>query len=457
MNVNENLQNLKIENQVDSLIGYESDLQSIISVAESASSINSAPSDEFVVLRLPEFEDNDKPAESPNVCIPVANIKIEKIDSNEENNKSENEDSNNNTQTTPESSDSVSNEQKSKYAYIVCNGQKIAVPKSLLRADYLATAEDAPESTFNTLKQGISVVHSFELPSSATTSDFESLPKSENISISQNVTSLGNMSSSTCENNKSRLFVFPLNRPGFEVVYPPSQSQSVNESINIHLNESCDSNPNSFIANHSTYLPSLNSLNLDNVSILSTCGGTASECPQCVFSQNLFTQSMSAPNFNHSKCGGQYCQQYLSSSPKSNEGTERFNMQYSSCNNSQRFQPEVNTPIHHNTPLAPHPPHTPTANEAGGLHILPDTLVTGAVNVASSAINTARSVLSMFGVKPEQGKWTNGHWVANDLNCPREIALRRLYEMGFWDRDLNATLLARYNDDITKVISELLQ
>lgn len=34
------------------------------------------------------------------------------------------------------------------------------------------------------------------------------------------------------------------------------------------------------------------------------------------------------------------------------------------------------------------------------MQILPDTLVTGAVNVASSAINTARSVLNMFAMPP---------------------------------------------------------
>lgn len=36
----------------------------------------------------------------------------------------------------------------------------------------------------------------------------------------------------------------------------------------------------------------------------------------------------------------------------------------------------------------------------GAVHILPETLVTGAVNVASSAINTARSVINM--IRPQE-------------------------------------------------------
>ncbi|XP_018320895.1 uncharacterized protein LOC108734015 [Agrilus planipennis] len=86
---------------------------------------------------------------------------------------------------------------------------------------------------------------------------------------------------------------------------------------------------------------------------------------------------------------------------------------------------------------------------------VPENIVTGAVNVASSAINTARSVLNMF--NPEPGTWVNGHWVPRDLDSRRERALRILDEMGFRNRDYNATLLARYSDDITQVISELVQ
>ncbi|KAK9871498.1 hypothetical protein WA026_012869 [Henosepilachna vigintioctopunctata] len=86
-------------------------------------------------------------------------------------------------------------------------------------------------------------------------------------------------------------------------------------------------------------------------------------------------------------------------------------------------------------------------------------VVSGAMTMASSALNTAKNVVNMIipprnGVEP--GVWINGHWVASNPNTLRESNLQALAEMGFWNRDLNATLLARYNDDISQVISELI-
>lgn len=57
----------------------------------------------------------------------------------------------------------------------------------------------------------------------------------------------------------------------------------------------------------------------------------------------------------------------------------------------------------------------------------------------------------------QPGRWVNGHWVTSNAETPREANLRALAEMGFWDRDLNATLLQRYNDDLNRVVSELVQ
>lgn len=61
------------------------------------------------------------------------------------------------------------------------------------------------------------------------------------------------------------------------------------------------------------------------------------------------------------------------------------------------------------------------------------------------------NVLSFF----KAGKWENGHWITTNPESNREAALQILNEMGFLDRDLNATLLARYNDNVARVISEL--
>lgn len=422
MNVNEDLENLKTEsqgdslagcpsetqNQGDSLIGCPSETQSIISIAGSTSSVNSGPSDEFVVVRLPETDENET-GNSPNVCIPLTDIKVEKIDDTENVAiEKEGDDNNNNTE-----NHTILDAPQSKYAYINYNGQKIAVPKSLLRTDYLENAEDAPDPTQEKLDTPPLFEQTF-YPSSKLAGDNAASCSTTANSISENMTQ------SICE-SKSRLFVFPLNRPGFEVVYPPPhQPHSLPESINLRCDESCRSNQTSFAGNS----------NFDNARV-----------SECAYSpKSYFISHPAPPNFNHSMCGGQYCQQQYANSLKS-DTVESYH----------HYQPESPSPVtHHSIASAPPQP------EANALHILPDTLVSGAVNVASSAINTARSVLNMF-TRPEQGKWINGHWFTTDSNSPREKALRTLHDMGFWDRDLNATLLARHNDDISRVISELLQ
>uniref|UniRef100_A0A1Y1KUH5 UBA domain-containing protein n=1 Tax=Photinus pyralis TaxID=7054 RepID=A0A1Y1KUH5_PHOPY len=444
LNVHENVENLKTEsqgdslvgcpsetqNQGDSLIGCPSETQSIISIAGSTSSVNSAPSDEFVVVRFPEAEAIED-MNSQNLCIALSDIKVEKIvDAENVTVKTEDDNNNNSMEGTTDL-----NEHKSKYAYIHYNGQKIPVPKSLLRTDYLENAEDAPEPTNdipipppllsdNAASHDNSIPPVFAqsfLPNCTSTTDNATFCSTMTNSISEA------MSQSALE-NKSRLFVFPLNRPGFEVVYPPTHPHSLPESVNLQRNESYTSNQVPFSPNQSFYLP-------DNVVVSPCIGSHVSQCSPHSYSQPAFFLTHPTPDFNHSKCGGQYCQQYANT-PKSDSG--EAHRQY-----------RTESP-HCNVASAPPPP------EPNGLHMLPDTLVSGAVNVASSAINTARSVLNMF-TRPEQGKWLNGHWIGTDSNSPREKALRTLYDMGFWDRDLNATLLARYNDDIPRVISELLQ
>ncbi|XP_050300721.1 uncharacterized protein LOC126739199 isoform X2 [Anthonomus grandis grandis] len=91
------------------------------------------------------------------------------------------------------------------------------------------------------------------------------------------------------------------------------------------------------------------------------------------------------------------------------------------------------------------------------VHILPEMLVSGAVNAASTAFSTARSVFNNIIHPQAPGTWINGHWVSNNPTTPREANLQALAEMGFWNRDLNATLLARFNDDLNRVVAELVQ
>lgn len=50
-----------------------------------------------------------------------------------------------------------------------------------------------------------------------------------------------------------------------------------------------------------------------------------------------------------------------------------------------------------------------------------------------------------------------GAWMPPTPEAPREKAMRTLVEMGFWDIELNNSLLNRYNNDVGQVISELIQ
>lgn len=87
-----------------------------------------------------------------------------------------------------------------------------------------------------------------------------------------------------------------------------------------------------------------------------------------------------------------------------------------------------------------------TATSPPVVHILPESLVNGAVNVA-------KSVLNRFVPQTTQGNWINGQ----RADSTREANLQALAEMGFWNRDLNATLLTRFEEDLSRVVAELVQ
>ncbi|RZC36635.1 uncharacterized protein BDFB_005760 [Asbolus verrucosus] len=166
-----------------------------------------------------------------------------------------------------------------------------------------------------------------------------------------------------------------------------------------------------------------------------------------------FPDMESACNAAHSKCD-----QSRPSSQRSST-TQTHNFQH--VPNYQQSVPKHGCfQFKQKIPSAPPQQHR-TVNHSPAqqpVHILPENLVNGAVNVASSAINTARSVISMIvPSKTEAGKWVNGHWVIDNPESIRAKNLCILADMGFWDQDLNATLLARYNEDVPRVVSELLQ
>lgn len=469
-NVSADLQELQIYDTIvipDS--SSDSDNQSIVSIADSNSSVNSAPSDEFVVVPMPSEKINNEETnvEALSLCSPVCTkVKLEKIffvgDDTQESSAACDE---------PNIEDPVDQAQaESKsavtYAYVTVNGQKIAVPKYLLRADYLEVAEDAPSPA------GVAPLGENMDQSTVTVKSEEAQVKADNLNSTDSIFVSSKSSHCSLDGstylemdpskatgcaNKSRLFVFPLNCPGFEVVYPP-MNESLTASVGQNTTPNAPNAPNA---------PS---------SFEHFC------TPMWGYSENVatdypfnYTWPKSNPAYSYAPYAGVKWEPHGQQSfhdASSNDGSMRNKLHHRFGGYMRHRSPfnhakhcsggHCQQPLFRSKSLTP-PARSPessayqqdssatwNAERPSAMHILPDTLVSGAVNVASSAINTARSVLNMFS---PQGNWSGN----NDAESPRERALRVLAEMGFWNREVNATLLARYNDDVARVISELVQ
>lgn len=570
-NVDDDIPDLKNYDSAvnDSNSSSDSDNQSIVSLADSNSSVNSAPSDEFVVVPMPDCvtikveDDEEEKIENRDLC-----VKIEKVPLKENNNNTEQAIVVFEEMKKPVGEikkepfvDTVSicsNKNSAPgYAYVVINGEKLIVPKHLLHADYLATAEDAPSPTVvasastPAVSPAPAILTSTPYTPSApvltpkqekiesvilleNNTDDNSHQKEKDVQVleqqNSNVTqsiyipsernsacsidsrqSTIDLLSETPNYPHNRLFVFPLNCPGFEVVYPPNpnfESLPPELSESIASNQSTkatDGNPTTehpygvFYVNdwpHHEHLTPENpySYNWRNSGSAYAYSHTHPHPPPFKFEPNpqqprnvndtfrgaspvdsgnpnslnhRFSTYMKRRSFNHAKhCSGMRCQQPLykftqPARPLSNENAGPcYRHKYGV------FPPAANSgrSTKSQSPLHTAPPNegqnsSPIGNgDRSTMHILPDTLVNGAVNVASSAINTARSVLNLFSPSPprqEQATWEDANWSTTD--SPHKRALYTLAEMGFWDCNLNSTLLERYNYDLSRVVSELLQ
>nr|CAD7455635.1 unnamed protein product [Timema tahoe] len=94
-----------------------------------------------------------------------------------------------------------------------------------------------------------------------------------------------------------------------------------------------------------------------------------------------------------------------------------------------------------------------SAGIAPQVHILPETLMNGAINAASSAINTAKSVINNLRARPPT--WGSGevHYISPGSSLAENV--QKLEEMGFKNETLNTLLLSRYDNDLRKVVAEL--
>ena len=100
----------------------------------------------------------------------------------------------------------------------------------------------------------------------------------------------------------------------------------------------------------------------------------------------------------------------------------------------------------------------PTRADAYRVNVLPESLWDEAMTVAAQVYNDAKSVVgSLVDPFPRDAEASSVGSVRRarpygPLNCTQQ----RLHEMGFTDSALNQTLLARHNNDLAKVVAELL-
>lgn len=217
-------------NRCDLSSASDSDNQSIVSIADSNTSVTS--SDQFVVLVMPDNEKNEiNEIDETKVNVEnsnnVTNVCADLLtDSNDV--KSETNATIDSCEEVPTKDNSdIINE--SEYAYIYYEGKKIPMLKKYLRPDYLVTAEDAmipnklqttSQSTHSQTESADKVQDpqntSVKVESSKPDSTTSGNPINENLNTPNN-------------DNNRRLFVFPQNCPGFEVVYPSFELSSGNE------------------------------------------------------------------------------------------------------------------------------------------------------------------------------------------------------------------------------------
>lgn len=206
--------------------GSDSDNQSIVSLADSNTTVSS--NDNFVMVGMQEKE-SEEPEESVTIIedkIAENKINIETsmlsdtaitTDSNET--KSE-------TNATIDSCEEVAIKDNfdaidTDYAYIYFDGKKIPMLKKFLRPEYLATAEDALLSNKKNESTSSQSTHS--------QTDYYNL---SNVECSSRMEHSCGISSDFSDNrsdcktgNQKRLFVFPQSCPGFEVVYPSLEAE----------------------------------------------------------------------------------------------------------------------------------------------------------------------------------------------------------------------------------------
>ncbi|KAK6629288.1 hypothetical protein RUM43_003105 [Polyplax serrata] len=131
--------------------------------------------------------------------------------------------------------------------------------------------------------------------------------------------------------------------------------------------------------------------------------------------------------------------------PSSKNGNKRSEREYGNTKSSDKMNQtifEIGTPLE--TPI----------------NILPEALINGASNMASYAINRAKSMINnLQSAYVDEMKAEEAQRPATESEqeweSPSTQILLNLFEMGFEDWDRNTELLDKYGSDVTKILDEL--
>lgn len=266
------------------------------------------------------------------------------------------------------------------YVYIVIDGNKLAVPKYILRPDFLSKAEEAPAPTSiihcDNIEKQVNdesrPVENSDIPLSLTAKLESEIHDLEQNLQEANSYLLCSRSVSTSDsiNSTNRLFIFPQNNPGFEVV--GSTEDSVHKTTSVSL--SGDSTHVYTWANSQStynYVPDLTSTTSYKIDS-STLTNQKSATPL----RNVETLEH-VPNYQQT---AKITPNLPTGNPLPQASSSVPSFSQASVPTAAQAQATSVKSSGHNLPV----------------HILPENLVSGAVNVASSAINTARSVINMI-------------------------------------------------------------
>ncbi|XP_044758067.1 uncharacterized protein LOC123316139 [Coccinella septempunctata] len=385
------------------------------------------------------------------------------------------------------------------YAFVVIDGVKTPVPKKFLRPDFLETAEDAPDPKkenpprSDEIKElekffGIEFVgDDFRIVKKIEADDDEGdevyddipdlLPSNYNqiaVETDSNqrneVAADASSKQSDPDQNKkeepSRRFVFPQHGAGYEVNDEQKKGNVENEQVK--------STRHFFAPRHHAGYEVIDELNfvVPSDSDVEVCNDDKlrtsfrpyrrqqmKTSPDQASSSNLYPRIDPNDALPHIP---NYQQTPPELRPKSKGDTqEPLRAQSEVTQSSQAEAVATNaTGPRRQTENNPSPDTASRPLEPAKIvNATPDPLaevVSGAMNMASSALkNMVNKIIPSKNDEP--GIWLNGHWVPLKENSIREKNLKVLDDMGFKNRDLNATLLARYNDDIRRVVAELVQ